>query len=227
MFGHSNTIIVMDIEECTRTELIALINDEYNEGRKRSYAVDFTSSLRPLPTVTLRSILRSIRKASIDPSIISVMHMFKRRATIEPDHMSRLAELFEAEFFSIHEALNATYNVSPDVIAKADAIAGVLVLEDEYGAFSGLQKHRLAMILGAMGWVGSLDTWELREGSYGNYSTITEDTLVSYARADHSDDEFDKLLRALCSDHGYSRFIEALDSIGPDNTEKALLSGIL
>jgi hypothetical protein len=215
----------MPLNSTSRDVLIPLVNAAYNGKNSRGQQMDdYTAKIGQLPTETLRSILRSLDRAERNPEIRSLASQFSHRNTSSPASIERFAALMEQEFFRVHDLL-AEYGVHPDVIAKADAIAGVLIFEDEHGSLTDVQRHRLAMILAVAGWAADIGTSTLKKGEHGNYSLINEDALRSYLIADHPEEDFHRLMKEMCSGQQYSRFFELVESVSGNN--KPLLSGVL
>jgi len=213
----------MDPDTLSREDIVPYINNAYNYDATRSYTY-YNQRLNQLPDETLRSILRSIILANQSRETSHFIKQFMRRSHCPPESVIRFAALTEQEYFRVRDTLKNTYGVTPDSIAAASAIAGVLALEDETGCrFTTDQQHQLTLILTAAGWLGTLDTLKILKGSHGTHTWINEDAFRNYTSGDH---DLHKVVAAICSGQQYTRFLEVIESTN-DTNSKPLVTGVL
>lgn len=217
----------MKLSDMPRETVISLINSMYNKRVQSSQTKEYASALDRLERDTLESIVFCLMKAEIHPDILSLSFQFSHRSHCTPESITRFTALTKQEFFRVHETLAESYGVRTDVIAKGQAIAGVLTFEDEHGPLTAEQRHRLALILAVTGWRSPIGTWKIQRGVHDDYSVIDEEAFIGYVLADHSEEDFHSLMTVLCSGQDYGRFLEALENVNLTGTEKPLLSGLL
>lgn len=213
-----------DTSHMNHDDLVSAVNGAYNYDAIRSYR-DYKKYLDPLADEALRSILRTVVLVRQNKFSNSFVKAFINRSRCKPENISRFAVLAEEEYFNTLNTCTEIYGVKSDNIGIAQAISGVLTLEDATRQIA-VSRHHLVMLLTAAGWLDSVDTIELGKSDHGDYLSINEDSFHHYLQTKNTDEYHQKVLAALCSGQKYTRFLEVLEHVN-GTTTKPLMSGIL